>query len=390
MNICTIQISQAYDISNMDFQYDTTQLFSIKRYVDMSSDDFDFDKHVEDILLYKGILSCDFSSGIVETYYFEQRNVLHLSTSSNTGTLFYIAYSDDYKTLFGYKRDLALQTNQLVFTEVIEGSGKRSIDSVWSLHHFYSLNKDIAFISYQLPDEQRVYHYALIDAVQQTFIPITLNDRIRNIEWMTGFSSGGTEYLILKIGEHMVHERRYDWEYNRDEAEEIIVMKVEEFVAKVQANVWDWSAYTVLSSKRNEAFVDLTIIDQQLMILVERFDSADSILLTYDVEQRTTDYTVYPRVYNRLYHLHHTLYAAHLSDIYTQLYNLQTGEMIQEIPPPQKVIAIIEEGLLTADVYLGNEDKTIYIYNDQGCKVWVGNHYFADIEHRFILNIDRS
>ena len=106
MRTVTINMPKEYEYRQLHFMYQTMQLFTIKKYVDMSPDDFDFDLHIEDLFLYKGILSCDAQTDEVSTYYFPQYKVLNLSSSQNTSTLFYLAYSDDYRMLYCYKRDL--------------------------------------------------------------------------------------------------------------------------------------------------------------------------------------------------------------------------------------------------------------------------------------------
>lgn len=390
MRTVTITMPIEYEIRAMLFMYETMQLFAIKKYVDMSPDDFDFDLHVEDLFLYKGILSCDSKSGEVSTYYFPQSKVATLSSSANTHTLFYLAYSDDYRMLYCYKRDLQAEVDQLVFTKDISGTYEPSINHIWSVHHFYSLNERYALISYLLPDQQRGYNYALIDAVEQTIAPFVPGDMIRNIETIMGFNYNGIEYLLIKTGEHMVHERKIDWEYNRPEVEQLIVIAVDTFIAKVQANDTDLSDHIIFSSQSHEAFADLLIMDQQVIVLVERFDTADSLVMIYTVDNQNKEYISYPHVYNRLYEFNHIFYATRISDTSTRLYKLHTGEQIAEIMQPQGVVTIIEEGMVTIDRRLGSEDRQLYIYNDQGSTLWIKDCMWIDYKQRFILNILQS
>ena len=390
MRTSTITMPIDYEIRATQFMYETMQLFAIKKYVDMSPDDFDFDQHMEDLFLYKGILSCDAQTGEVSTYYFPQFKVAELSSSANTYTLFYLAYSDDYRMLYCYQRDLKAKIDRLVFTKEIHTAYEPSINHIWSVQHFYSLNKRYALISYLLPDQQRGYNYALIDAVEQTINPFVPGDIIPNIETIMGFNCKGTEYLLIKTGEHMVHERKIDWEYNRPEVEQLIVIAVDEFIAKVQANDTDLSEYVIFSSQSHEAFADLLILDQQVIVLVERFDTADSLIMIYTVDNQNKEYISYPHVYNKLYHLNHIFYAIHRSDISTRVYKLHTGEQIAEIMQPQEVVTMIEEGIVTIDQRLGSEDRQLSIYNDQGCTLWIDDCEWIDYKQRFILNIHQS
>lgn len=387
MRTVTITMPIEYEIRAMQFMYETMQLFAIKKYVDMSPDDFDFDLHAEDLFLYKGILSCDSKSGEVSTYYFPQSKVATLSSSANTHTLFYLAYSDDYRMLYCYKRDLEAEVDQLVFTKDISGTYEPSINRIWSVHHFYSLNERYALISYLLPDQQRGYNYALIDAVEQTIVPFVPGDMIRNIETIMGFNCNGIEYLLIKTGEHMVHERKIDWEYNRPEVEQLIVIAVDTFIAKVQANDTDLSEYMIFSSQSHEAFADLLIMDQQVIILVERFDTADSLVMIYTVDNQNKEYISYPHVYNKLYDLNQIFYATRTSDTSTRLYKLHTGEQIAEIMQPQGVITMIEEGIVTTDRRLGNEDHRLYLYHNHESTLWVEHYAWIDYKQRFLLNI---
>lgn len=387
MRTVTITMPIEYEIRAMQFMYETMQLFAIKKYVDMSPDDFDFDLHVEDLFLYKGILSCDSKSGEVSTYYFPQSKVATLSSSANTHTLFYLAYSDDYRMLYCYKRDLEAEVDQLVFTKDISGTYEPSINRIWSVHHFYSLNERYALISYLLPDQQRGYNYALIDAVEQTIVPFVPGDMIRNIETIMGFNCNGIEYLLIKTGEHMVHERKIDWEYNRPEVEQLIVIAVDTFIAKVQANDTDLSEYVIFSSQSHEAFADLLIMDQQVIILVERFDTANSLVMIYTVDNQNKEYISYPHVYNKLYDLNQIFYATCTLDTSTRLYKLHTGEQIAEIMQPQGVITMIEEGIVTTDHRLGNEDHRLYLYHNHESTLWVEHYAWIDYKQRFLLNI---
>jgi hypothetical protein len=390
MRTVTINMPKEYEYRQLHFMYQTMQLFTIKKYVDMSPDDFDFDLHIEDLFLYKGILSCDAQTGEVSTYYFPQYKVLNLSSSQNTSTLFYLAYSDDYRMLYCYKRDLEAEVDQLVFTRDISDAYEPSINRVWSVHHFYSLNERYALIAYLLPGQQRGYNYALIDALEQTMIPFVPNDMIRNIDCIMGFNCNGTEYLLIKTGEHMVHERKIDWEYNRPEVEQLIVIAVDEFISNVQSSNIDLSDFVIYSSQSHEAFADLLILDQQLIILVERFDTEDSLVMLYTVDNRKTEYISYPHVYNKLYHLNQIFYATRKSDTSTRLYKLHTGEQIAEILQPQGVVTMIEEGIVTIDQRLGSEDRQFYIYNDQGCTLWTEDCAWIDYEQRFILKIKQA
>ncbi|MGV7118966.1 hypothetical protein [Paenibacillus kyungheensis] len=390
MRTVTTTMSPEYEIRHIQFMYQTRQLFAIKKYVDMSPDDFDFDLHSEDLFLYKGILSCDARTGEVSTYYFPQSKVATLSNSANTHTLFYLAYSDDYNRLYCYKRDLEAEVDQLVFTKDIRGAYEPSINRIWSVHHFYSLNKRYALISYLLPDQERGFHYALIDAVEQNITPFVPGDTIRNIESIMGFNCNGIEYLLIKTGEHMVHERKIDWEYNRPEVEQLIVIAVDEFIAKVQANDTDLSDHIIFSSQSHEAFADLIILDHQLVILVERFDTADSLVMIYTVDNQNKEYISYPHVYNKLYHLNHIFYATHTSDMSTRLYKLSTGEQIAEILQPQGIVTMIEEGIVTIDQRLGSEDRQLYIYNDQGYTLWTEDCAWIDYKQQFIFKIKQS
>lgn len=385
MRTVTITMPIEYEIRAMQFMYETMQLFAIKKYVDMSPDDFDL--HAEDLFLYKGILSCDSKSGEVSTYYFPQSKVATLSSSANTHTLFYLAYSDDYRMLYCYKRDLEAEVDQLVFTKDISGTYEPSINRIWSVHHFYSLNERYALISYLLPDQQRGYNYALIDALEQTIVPFVPGDMIRNIETIMGFNCNGIEYLLIKTGEHMVHERKIDWEYNRPEVEQLIVIAVDTFIAKVQANDTDLSEYVIFSSQSHEAFADLLIMDQQVIILVERFDTADSLVMIYTVDNQNKEYISYPHVYNKLYDLNQIFYATRKSDTSTRLYKLHTGEQIAEIMQPQGVITMIEEGIVTTDHRLGNEDHRLYLYHNHESTLWVEHYAWIDYKQRFLLNI---
>lgn len=387
MRTVTITMPIEYEIRAMQFTYQTMQLFAITKYVDMSPDDFDFDLHAEDLFLYKGILSCDSKSGEVSTYYFPQSKVATLSSSANTHTLFYLAYSDDYRMLYCYKRDLEAEVDQLVFTKDISGTYEPSINRIWSVHHFYSLNERYALISYLLPDQQRGYNYALIDAVEQTIVPFVPGDMIRNIETIMGFNCNGIEYLLIKTGEHMVHERKIDWEYKRPEVEQLIVIAVDTFIAKVQANDTDLSDHIIFSSQSHEAFADLLIMDQQVIILVERFDTADSLVMIYTVDNQNKEYISYPHVYNKLYDLNQIFYATRKSDTSTRLYKLHTGEQIAEIMQPQGVITMIEEGIVTTDHRLGNEDHRLYLYHNHESTLWVEHYAWIDYKQRFLLNI---
>ncbi|WP_046212465.1 hypothetical protein [Paenibacillus wulumuqiensis] len=366
-------------------------LFSMRTRVDMSDDDFNFDAHMDDLLFDKGMLTYNTRTNTAAIYYFEQKRVFSLSEScSRAPVVFYASCSEDYRLVYFYKRDLITGISNLVHTLDTRLLDIDPLTAPLALHDFYTLNERYALISYMAPGRKTRYerYDALLDSLTGELVYFTANEMLRYMECMQPYDYAGQDYLWIKTGEHMVHERKQDWIKGEQEPEEIILAEVEQFIAMVLHHRIDLTPFVLHSSQPNEAFTDYITVDGKIIVLIEQFDSKDSALLIHDIRQQTTDRIAQPRIYNRIYHKQGRLYAREQMEQSNILYDLQTGSIVFDIAEPQQIIALCEQGVLTTDMRLDNEDNTIYLHTDHKTTVFVEGHYFINYEQDFILFIN--
>jgi len=390
MKLSYITIPDEYKVMQMQFLYQDTRLFSLKTKVDMSDDDFDYDAHIDDLWFYKGILSYHADTETAVAYYFEQKKVFELGTNCGSApVLFYAACSEDYSKVFFYKRDLVKGSSTLVHTLDTCLLDIEPLTAPLHLSHMYTLNERYALISYMVTGRKVRYerYDALLDSLTGECIYFTADKIWSYMECMLPYHYSGKDYVWIKTGEHMIHERRMDWLKNEREPEDIILIEVEKLITMALQNQLDFAPFILHSSQPNEAFTDYIAVDGQIILLIEQFDTEYSVLITYDIDQQAIDRIAQHRVYDRIYPKQGKLYAREQTDHSSILYDLQTGNPICEVPDPKQIIALCEQGVLTTNTRLGNEDNTVYLHTDQEMTIFAEGHYFMDYEQELMLLI---
>ncbi len=393
MQVSDLKVDADFKMTMLDCVYEDIRVFALNTKVDDTAEDFDLDEHMEDYLFYRGVMSHDARTNEVQTYMFSEPNVFRISEGRHVGAFFYLTCSEDGRVTHGYRRDFMNGKSEYVVSwdrsevqQEMDSYPGSWIDTL-AVSRFYTLDEYHALVAFHLTGE-RSLRFALMDVVQKTWTEIELPAFFNGMESMTNYSVYDQTWVFIKIGESMPHERQQIWMTGGEQMpEQCMIIKMDRLIEMLKQGERNFAEYIFFSSQPHQALLDMVWRDGKAELLIRDFLTGSSVMVKYDCQHGKTIQHGLDDAYDRLYVSDHSLYAVQEEEGKTKLVQLDDHTERQLHTGSRRIIAIVDEGVLTTDMTMLAEDEAIYIhkYDQPEAKVLVHAPCFVDNERQLIL-----